>query len=146
MDSKSTAAYFYCWGHSLLEWTIFRAWNQLDFHELQRRYLLLVFCSQINIYGLTLSAGFQGGEVTPLFSIGASFGIVLASLLGLPATFVAALGYAAVFGSATNTLIAPIIIGAEIFGFEYLPYFVVACTLSHVFNGNLSIYSLQKRG
>lgn len=55
---------------------------------------------------LTLSAGFQGGEVTPLFSIGASLGAALAGLLGLPAAFCAALGYAAVFGSATNTLLA----------------------------------------
>lgn len=94
---------------------------------------------------VTLSAGFQGGEVTPLFSIGASLGVVLASLLGLPTAFAAALGYAAVFGGATNTLIAPIIIGAEIFGFAYLPYFVAVCTLAYVFNGNLSIYPLQKR-
>jgi len=93
----------------------------------------------------TLSAGFQGGEVTPLFSIGASLGIALASLLGLPAAFAAALGYAAVFGSATNTLIAPIVLGVEVFGFEYLPYFVIVCAIAYTCNGNLSIYALQKR-
>ena len=94
---------------------------------------------------LTLSAGFQGGEVTPLFSIGASLGVVLASWLGLPPAFAAALGYSAVFGSATNTLIAPLIIGAEIFGFEYFPYFAVVCSLAYVCNCNFSIYPLQKR-
>lgn len=94
---------------------------------------------------LTLAAGFQGGEVTPLFSIGASLGAVLASLVGLPAAFVAALGYAAVFGSATNTLIAPMIIGAEVFGYGYFPYFVIVCALAYACNGNLSIYPLQKR-
>ena len=94
---------------------------------------------------VTLSAGFQGGEVTPLFSIGASLGVVLAAALGLPAPFVAALGYAAVFGSATNTFIAPMLIGAEVFGFSYLPYFVVVCALAYVCNGNLSIYPLQRR-
>lgn len=94
---------------------------------------------------LTISAGFQGGEVTPLFSIGASFGVVLASLLGLPSALVAALGYAAVFGSATNTLIAPIIIGAEIFGLGCLPYFIAVCILAYACNGNLSIYPLQKK-
>lgn len=93
----------------------------------------------------TLAVGFQGGEVTPVFSIGASLGVVLAPLLGLPTLFAAALGYAAVFGSATNTLIAPMMIGAEIFGFEYLPYFVVVCTIAYVCNGNLSIYPLQKK-
>lgn len=93
---------------------------------------------------ITLAAGFQGGEVTPLFSIGASLGVVLASLLGLPAAFAAALGYAAVFGSATNTLIAPMIIGAEVFGYEYFPYFVIVCAIAFFGNGNLSIYPLQK--
>lgn len=94
---------------------------------------------------LTLSAGFQGGEVTPLFSIGASFGVVLASFLGLPPVFLAALGYVAVFGSATNTLLAPMIMGAEIFGTEYFPYFAVVCALAYSCNLNLSIYPLQKR-
>jgi H+/Cl- antiporter ClcA len=94
---------------------------------------------------ITLSAGFQGGEATPLCSIGASLGIVLASLFSLPAAFVAALGYAAVFGGATNTLIAPMMLGAEVFGFGYLPYFFIVCAIAYVFNGNMSIYPLQKK-
>lgn len=94
---------------------------------------------------LTLSAGFQGGEVTPLFSVGATLGAILAALIGLPVAFVTALGYAAVFGSATNTLIAPMIIGVEIFGYSYLPYFFIVCTLAYICNGNLSIYPLQRR-
>lgn len=43
----------------------------------------------------TLAAGYQGGEVTPLFSIGASLGVALAGILGMPVEFCAALGYAA---------------------------------------------------
>lgn len=94
---------------------------------------------------LTIGAGYQGGEVTPLFSIGASLGVVLASLLGLPIELLAALGYASVFGSATNTLLAPIFIGAEVFGFEYLPYFFLVCSIAYLCNMNKSIYSLQKQ-
>lgn len=94
---------------------------------------------------ITLAAGFQGGEVTPLFSIGAAMGVVLAPVLGLPAAFTAALGYAGLFGSATNTLIAPMFIGAEVFGFQYLPYFFVVSAVSYVFNANKSIYLLQKQ-
>jgi H+/Cl- antiporter ClcA len=94
---------------------------------------------------LTLSVGFQGGEVTPLFSIGATLGAFLASLLGLPVAFAAALGYAAVFGSASNTLFAPILIGMEVFGPELLPYFIAVCGLAYACNGNLSIYPLQKK-
>ena len=66
----------------------------------------------------TLAAGYQGGEVTPLFSIGTSLGVVLAGILGMPVEPCAALGYAAVFGSATNTLLAPILTGCEVFGFS----------------------------
>lgn len=93
---------------------------------------------------LTLSAGYQGGEVTPLFSIGASLGIVLGGLLGLPPILVAALGYAAVFGSATNTLLAPILIGAEVFGTDNILVFVIVCSIAYVFNGNKTIYTSQK--
>jgi H+/Cl- antiporter ClcA len=93
---------------------------------------------------LTLSAGFQGGEVTPLFSIGASLGAIISPILRLPTEFAAALGYIAVFGSATNTIIASIFIGAEVFGYDYLPYFFIVSSISYVFNGNNSIYSSQK--
>lgn len=92
---------------------------------------------------ITLSAGYQGGEVTPLFSIGASLGVVLGSLLGLPTQLVAALGYACVFGSATNTMIAPIFIGAEVFGFQYIPYFAITCIIAYFCNFNKSIYTSQ---
>ncbi|MGQ7500584.1 chloride channel protein, partial [Streptococcus suis] len=37
---------------------------------------------------LCLAAGFQGGEVTPLFVIGATSGVILAGLLGLPVELV----------------------------------------------------------
>jgi len=94
---------------------------------------------------VTLAIGFQGGEVTPLFTIGASLGAVAAGLLGLPLEFTAALGYAALFGSATNTILAPIFIGVEVFGYEYLPYFFVVCALAYVFNGNKSIYTAQRK-
>jgi len=95
---------------------------------------------------VTLAAGFQGGEVTPLFAIGASLGAVIAPLLHMPVMLAAALGYVCVFGSATNTLIAPMIIGCEVFGYGYLPFFFPAGVLAYIFNGNNSIYALQKGG
>ena len=94
---------------------------------------------------LTLVAGFQGGEVTPLFSIGASLGVILSGLVGMPIEFVAALGYAAVFGSATNTMLAPIFIGGEVFGFSNMPYFVIVCMVAFSINKNTSIYAGQKK-
>jgi H+/Cl- antiporter ClcA len=92
---------------------------------------------------LTLSLGFQGGELVPLFSIGASLGAVLGNLLGLPVPLVAALGYAAVFGSATNTLFAPVLLGGEIFGFSYTPAFFIVCAVAYIFNMNQTIYGKQ---
>ena len=93
---------------------------------------------------VTLSVGFQGGEVTPLFTIGATLGTALAATVGVPLPIAAALGYAAVFGAATNTLFAPILVGAEIFGFDLLPAFFVVCTVAYVCNGGKSIYAQKK--
>ena len=93
---------------------------------------------------LTLSAGFQGGEVTPLFAIGTSLGVLLASLFGLPVGLVAALGYAAVFGSATSTFLGPILIGCEVFGFTNFPYFFIVCAVAFSLYRQHSIYGAQK--
>lgn len=93
---------------------------------------------------ITLSIGFQGGEVTPLFAIGASLGYVLGGVMGLNPVVTASLGYAAVFGSATNTLIAPMLIGLEVFGTQNMTMFVVVCIIAYVLNGNKSIYSAQE--
>lgn len=93
---------------------------------------------------VTLSVGFQGGEVTPLFTIGATLGTAVATIAGVPLPLAAALGYAAVFGAATNTLFAPILVGAEIFGFDLLPTFFIVCTVAYVCNGGQCIYGQKK--
>lgn len=95
---------------------------------------------------LTLSAGYQGGEVTPLFSIGACLGVALAGPLGLPVALAAALGYAAVFGAATNTFLAPLLIGGEVFGWANLPVFFVVCAAAYLFNMGKTIYAGQLPG
>ncbi|WP_159592100.1 chloride channel protein [Streptococcus halichoeri] len=93
---------------------------------------------------ITIAAGFQGGEVTPLFAIGASLGVLLAPHLGLPVVLVAALGYTAVFGSATNTVVTPIIIGYEVFGPHQLPAFFLVCVVAYVVDRRQTIYGLQE--
>ena len=92
---------------------------------------------------LTLSVGFKGGEVVPSFYIGATFGCVVGPLLGLPAGFSAAVGLVCVFCGATNTLVASIVLAAELFsgaGFELM---ALACGLSYMFSGYHSLYSSQ---
>lgn len=102
------------------------------------------FILKIAFTVITLSIGFQGGEVTPLFAIGASLGYVLGGAMGLNPVVTASLGYAAVFGSATNTLIAPMLIGLEVFGSQNMTMSVVVCIIAYVLNGNKSIYSAQE--
>lgn len=87
----------------------------------------------------TLSIGFQGGEVTPLFSIGTCLGVWIAPFLGLPNTFCAILGYCAVFSAATKTILTPICIGLELFHPTYFPYLFLVCTIAYTISRH-SIY------
>lgn len=103
------------------------------------------FALKFGLSVLSLSMGFIGGEVTPLFAIGASLGAILGPLFGYPPAFGAALGYAAVFGAGTNTWLAAMMVGMEIFGMNFFPFFFVCCSAAYLANGNLSIYSLQRR-
>lgn len=94
---------------------------------------------------LTLGAGFQGGEVTPLFDIGASFGGWYANMFGIEPSFLAAIGLICVFGSAANTPITTIMLGIELFGAEAVPYFVFASLISFIASGKSGIYPAQER-
>ena len=69
---------------------------------------------------------------------------MIGNYLGISPIVAAALGYAAVFGSATNTIIAPIIIGLEVFGSNNIEAFFIVCIVAYIVNGNISIYGSQK--
>jgi H+/Cl- antiporter ClcA len=93
---------------------------------------------------ITVGAGFQGGEVTPLFVIGATLGATLAIPLGVPVELLAAVGFVAVFAAATNTPLACTIMGLELFGAGPLPYLAVGCVVAYVFSSHRGIYSAQR--
>jgi H+/Cl- antiporter ClcA len=95
---------------------------------------------------VTLAAGFKGGEVTPLFFIGATLGHSLGALMGVPVDLFAGLGFIAVFAGAANTPLACTIMGVELFGSPYLVYYAIACFLAHYFSGHSSIYLAQRLG
>ena len=95
---------------------------------------------------VTLASGFKGGEVTPLFFIGATLGHSLALLLGAPVDLFAALGFIAVFAGATNTPLACTIMGIELFGATHTVYFALACAIAYLFSGRSGIYSGQRSG
>jgi len=93
---------------------------------------------------ITLGMGFKGGEVTPLFFIGAALGNTLAIITGAPVDLLAGLGFIAVFAGATNTPLACTMMGIELFGSENAIYYAVVCFTAYYFSGSSSIYKSQK--
>lgn len=95
---------------------------------------------------VTLGFGFKGGEVTPLFFIGATLGNIIAVIMGAPVDLMAGLGFIAVFAGATNTPIACTLMGAELFGGDHILYYAVACFTAYYFSGHSGIYGAQRGG
>jgi H+/Cl- antiporter ClcA len=95
---------------------------------------------------VTLGAGFKGGEVTPLFFIGATLGNALSYVLHLPPSLLAGMGFVAVFAGAANTPIASSLMAVELFGAEAGAYAAVACVFSYLFSGHSGIYHSQRMG
>jgi H+/Cl- antiporter ClcA len=95
---------------------------------------------------LTLGSGFKGGEVTPLFFIGATLGNALATLFHCPVDLLAALGFIAVFAGASNTPLACTILGIELFGVANAPYYALACFIACACSGQSGIYLSQRVG
>lgn len=93
---------------------------------------------------VTLGAGFKGGEIVPVFFVGATFGCVAAPLLGLPAAFGAALGLVSVFCGVTNSPLTSLLLTAELFGGAGLPLFAISLAVSFMLSGYSGLYSEQK--
>jgi H+/Cl- antiporter ClcA len=99
---------------------------------------------KLAITALTLGSGFKGGEVTPLFFIGASLGSALSLFLPLPVIFLAAMGFVAVFSGASNAPLACAIMGMELFGWQLGLCFLSINLIGYFFAGETGIYSAQK--
>jgi H+/Cl- antiporter ClcA len=101
------------------------------------------FALKILFTGFTLGAGFKGGEVTPLFFVGATLGSALAVIVPLPIALLAGMGFVAVFSGATHTPITCTIMGMELFGMESGVYIGIACIIAYFFSGSIGIYKSQ---
>lgn len=101
------------------------------------------FILKLLFTSVTLAAGFKGGEIVPTFCIGATFGCIMGSLLGLDGGFCAALGLAGLFGCATNSLISAIFLGIEMFGFSVLPYLVIVCGIVQLLPNKHGLFKLR---
>ena len=93
---------------------------------------------------VSLAAGFKGGEIVPTFFVGATFGCVVAPLIGLDPTLGAAIGFVALFCGVVNCPLASLLLSVEVFGTSGLIFFAVCCGISYVLSGYFSLYSSQR--
>lgn len=106
----------------------------------------LAFLWKLLLTAVTVGSGFQGGEVTPLFFMGATLGHVLGAPLGLAPDYLAALGFVATFGAAANAPLACLLMGIELFGGALSGPLAIVCILAFLFSGRKSIYAAQRWG
>jgi H+/Cl- antiporter ClcA len=104
------------------------------------------FLAKMAFTVFSLGVGFKGGEVTPLFYIGATLGNALAPVLHMPVPLLAGIGFVAVFAGAANTPIASTLMAMELFGADIGVYAGVACVVSYLFSGHTGIYGSQRVG
>ena len=104
------------------------------------------FLGKFGFTVLTLASGFKGGEVTPLFFIGATLGNALSGIVPLQRSLLAAMGFVAVFAGAANTPVASILLGLELFGPEAGVFAAIACMTSYLTSGSSGIYEAQRPG
>lgn len=102
------------------------------------------FAAKLGFTALTLGAGFLGGEVTPLFFIGAALGNLLARWLGLPLGLGAGVGLAALFAVCSNTPLALSVMAVELLGASVLPHVLIVSALAYVLVGHRGIYPAQR--
>lgn len=92
----------------------------------------------------TLGAGYKGGEIVPTLFIGASFGCLAGTIMGFSPTLCAAVGMISVFCGVTNCPISSLLIGFEMFGYDGMPYFLLAVAFSYMLSGYYGLYHSQK--
>lgn len=102
------------------------------------------FALKLLFTAVTLGAGFLGGEVTPLFFVGAALGSVMARLLGLPIELGAGVGLAACFAAASNAPLALSLMAVELLGANVLPHALIVCVLAYLLTGHRGIYASQR--
>lgn len=93
---------------------------------------------------VTLGTCYKGGEIVPTFYVGATFGCLFAMLTGFSAPLCIAVGMGSLFCGVTNSPIASLLICFELFGYEGMPYYLLAIALSYMYSGYHGLYSSQK--
>lgn len=102
------------------------------------------FLLKIIFTALTLGAGYKGGEIVPSFFIGASFGFLFGAFTGFSPSLCAAVGMCSVFCGVTNCPLTSLLISFELFGYEGMPYYLLAIAFSYMLSGYFGLYKSQK--
>lgn len=96
------------------------------------------------LVAITLGFGFYGGIVTPQFVIGAVTGNAFAAMLGIDPMLGAAIGLASVVAAASNTPVAAILMGVELFGGQVGTLYISAAAIAaYLMIGHRSIFPEQ---
>ncbi|CAM5784879.1 chloride channel protein [Castellaniella caeni] len=99
------------------------------------------------LVAVTLGSGFYGGIVTPQFVIGAVAGNAFAHLFGISPMLGAAVGLVSVVAAASNTPLAAILMGVELFGGVVGTVYVSGAAIAaYLIIGHRSVYPDQRLG
>ena len=98
---------------------------------------------KLGLTALTLGTGFVGGEVIPLFVMGALAGASYGNIIGGNVAFFAIVGSLAVLAGAANTPLACTLLGIELFGGNGVMFFAVVCAAAYATSGHTGIYRAQ---
>jgi H+/Cl- antiporter ClcA len=104
----------------------------------------IAFLLKILFTAVTLGAGYKGGEIVPTFCIGASFGYLFGNVIGFSPSLCTAVGMVSVFCGVTNAPLSTLLISFELFGYEGMPYYLLAVAFSYMLSGYFGLYHSQK--
>ncbi len=97
------------------------------------------------LVAITLGSGFYGGIVTPQFVIGAVAGNAFAHIFGISPTLGAAVGLVSVVAAASNTPLAAMLMGVELFGGVVGTIYVAGAAIAaYLIVGHRSVYPEQR--
>ena len=93
---------------------------------------------------IALGGKFKGGEIVPVFCVGAAFGCAFGNLIGFSPELCAACGLAGVFAGATNCPVSTLLIALEMLSHEGMPFYALVIAISFLFSGYTGLYSSQR--
>lgn len=109
-----------------------------SFHQQMLPYDFLMKCL---LTAMTLAIGFKGGEVTPLFFMGATLSNSVSSIFNFNNyALSSSLGMVGLFGAVTATPFASIAMAVELFGWEVGILSILTCFIARFIMGNRSVY------